>query len=273
MRKIVGLALVGAAVVAFVGADVFSSVYHGARSAVRDALTAEIPLETQLAEARAQVDRYAESIIRGEVAAENLDDMIAGVEREVTGLSGRVARERDALATLRASLGATQRGELVPASLDAHDADQVEALRRVRAFEAASDLLERRRADLARLRAEHGATRRSLERARGEQARLAEEVRVLAAELESLAARKAAARTREAVGAAGLAQSGYAEAQARIQRIRSQVREQNKLLQYYEVERVGTLAGPADGAGVEVDVEVEDAVGAIDQALARYPVR
>lgn len=267
MKKLIGLSILGAALIAFVGADVFSSVYHGARNAVRDALAAEVPLETQLAEARNQVDRYAESIIRGEVAAENLKDMIGGVEREVNGLGARVARERQVLASLRTSLGAASSGELVPASLGAHDADQTEALRRVRAFEAASDLLERRRGDLDRLRQEHATTLGSLERARSEQARLAEEVRVLAAEIESLDARKAAARTRHAVGDDGISRSGFADAQARIQKIRGQLREQNKLLQYYEYERVLH----ADVLPLESDLEAVDAVGAIEQALARYP--
>jgi chromosome segregation ATPase len=267
MRKLIGLAVVGALVIGFVGTDVFSSVFHSARSAVRDALTAEVPLETQLAEAQAQVDAYAESIIRGEVAAENLKDMIDGVAREVRGLDARVTREARALAALRDGLDGARDGTLVPADYAPVATEDAGVLRRVRAFEAAGDLLTRRRGDLERLQQEHAATLGSLESARTEQARLSEEVRVLAAEIQSLDARKAAARTRHAVGDGGLSASGYAEARDRIQKIRAQIREQNKLIQYYEYERVvrdGPLADDALAAAPA------DARTAIDEALARH---
>jgi hypothetical protein len=194
--------------------------------------------------------------------------MISGVEREVRGLDARVGRERRELAALKDGVRPA-RGELVPASLEAAPLlDDAKVLRRVRAFEAASTLLERRREDFARLTQEHATTLASLERARAEQGRLSEEVRVLAAEIQSLDARKAAARTREAVGDAGLSKSGYAEAVSRIQKIRGKVREQNKLLQYYEYERV-VRSEPL--LGDDAALEPVDAMAALEQALARHP--
>ena len=193
--------------------------------------------------------------------------LIGGVEREVRALTVRTERERGALALLRDGLQSTQ-GEAVPASLTADvPVDQRAALRRVRSFQAASELLHRRTSDLERLSSEYGATMGSLEQARTAQVRLGEEVRVLAAELESLDARKAAARTRSAVGDSTIAGSGFAAAQERIKKIRSAVREQNKLLQYYEYERVvhvDTVAAMA----LETPA---DAVTAIEEALAAYP--
>ena len=59
------IALVGAGLVAFVGADVIKSSVGSIRTDVQDALRSEVPLKNQLAEARVQVDVYAESIIRG----------------------------------------------------------------------------------------------------------------------------------------------------------------------------------------------------------------
>jgi len=267
VKKLALIALVGIGLVAFIGTDVLKTSVGSMRSHVRSALTAEVPLQNQLAEARAQVDLYAESIIRGEVAAENLRDMIAGVEREVRALSVRTDRERVALAAMREQLAATG-AEAVPASLTPDTpADQRGARRRVRSFQAASELLTRRTSDLERLQGEYNATLGSLQQARGEQVRLGEEVRVLGAELQSLAARKAAAHTRHAVGDKTIAGSGFANAQERIKKIRSAVREQNKLLQYYEYERVvrfDTAAAVAMGTPT-------DAVTAIDEALAAYP--
>ncbi len=115
MKKIAVIAVVVIGLAAFVGTDVIKSSVGSVRTAVRDALTSEVPLTNQLAEAQAQVDSYAESIIRGEVAAENLRDMISGVEREVRALTVRVERERDTLAAMRADFGA--RGKAVPAAL------------------------------------------------------------------------------------------------------------------------------------------------------------
>ena len=108
--------------------------------------------------------------------------------------------------------------EVVPTSTHPRQEERA-AMNLVRTFKAQSALLERRQADLARLREEYGATVASLAEARGEQERLAQEVHVLAAEIESLEARTAAARTREAVGDVVVSSSGYAEAQERLQKI------------------------------------------------------
>jgi predicted nucleic acid-binding Zn-ribbon protein len=261
MRKLFFLALIGAGVVAFVGADAIGGALRSARDAVRAELTANVPLKTQLAEARAQVDAYAESVIRGEVAAENLAEMIAGVEREVRVLETRVERQRVALVDVQRRL------EVVPTSTGERTED-AEALRLARTFRAASELLERRRQDLDRLKAEQTSTLASLSEARAEQARLAEEVKVLAAEIQSLDARTAAARTREAVGDAAVSSSGFAGARARLDAIRTQVREKNKLLQYYAYERAPVTAEAA--LVVEGDLQ-DDPRQAVAEALAAWP--
>jgi len=267
MKKLFLVALGAVALAAFVGSDVIGSTVGHLRTSVRQALTARVPLSNQLAEAQAQVDAYAESIIRGEVASENLRDMIGGVEREVRALRVRSEHERTALASLRSTLQA--QGAVVPTALGPEDGpDQQHALRRVRTFQATQALLERRRSDLERLKGEYAATVTSLTKARSEQVRLGEEVHVLAAELESLRARKAAARTRDAVGDRTIAGSGFAEAKKRIQNIRSAVREQNKLLQYYEYERVVRVDPLAEANEVP-----GDALSAIDEALATYPAK
>jgi phage shock protein A len=266
VKKLVLIALLVAGTAAFVGTDVIKSSVGSIRASVRESLTADVPLQNQLAEAQAQVDVYAESIIRGEVAAENLRDMINGVEREVRALTVRVDRERVALADLRAGMAGDT--SVVPTRLAIDDgADQRAVIRRVRAFEATNELLGRRAKDLERLEAEYKATTDSLATARGEQARLGEDVRVLAAELESLEARKAAARTRHAVGDSSVSSSGFADATKRIKRIRSELREQNKLLQYYEYERVVRVE-PSGTIAVETPT---DPATAIDAALAAYP--
>lgn len=269
MKKMALIALVAIGLAAFVGTDVIKSTMGSVRTDIRDALTSEVPLQNQLAEAQTQVDSYAESIIRGEVAAENLRDMIAGVEREVRGLTVRVDRERVALATLRDGLTAPASGEIQTASTlrEVKSQDQRHTMRRVRSFRASSELLTRRTSDLERLHGEYGATIASLEKARTEQSRLGEEIRVLAAELESLNARKAAARTRNAVGDSTISGSGYNAAQERIAKIRSKLREQNKLLQYYEYERVVRV----DSADPVVSDMATDPLTAIDEALASYP--
>jgi phage shock protein A len=260
------IALLAIGLAAFVGTDVIKSTVGSARTAVRDALTSEVPLTNQLAEAQAQVDAYAESIIRGEVAAENLRDMIAGVEREVRGLTVRVERERETLAAMRTDFGS--RGETVPAALRPESgANARQVLRRVRSFQANNELLARRTSDLERLNKEYQATLASLQEARGEQMRLGEEIRVLAAEVESLHARKAAARTRNAVGDASISGSGFADAQGRIAKIRAKLREQNKLLQYYEYERVVR----SDTAEAVAAAGPIDPATAIEEALATYP--
>ena len=271
MKKMALIAVVTIGLVAFIGTDVIKSSVGSVRAHMREALTSEVPLQNQLAEAQTQVDAYAESIIRGEVAGENLRDMIAGVEREVRGLTVRVERERVALATLRDGLTGPGNGELRPAALRPVEdsGDQRHVLRRVHAYRAANELLQRRVSDLERLKGEYQSTQGSLEKARSEQGRLGEEIRVLAAELESLNARKAAARTREAVGDSTISGSGFNAAQERIAKIRGKLREQNKLLQYYEYERVVRV----DATDPTVAELSADPVTAIDEALATYPAK
>ena len=271
MRKLFMLALIVGGAAWFVGGDAVCSAVRSVRTAAREALTKDVPLENQLAEARRQVDAYAESIIRGEVAAENLQDMIHGVEREVRSLTVRVDNERKALVALRADLGTQRNGAVVPASLRPlhQDDNQAAVVRRVHAFRASSSLLERRTSDLERLRREHEQTLGALQQARAERGRLSEEVAVLGAELQSLKARKAAARTRRTVGGNGVDRSGYATAHDRIVKIRSKIREHNKLLRYYEVERVATAA-PIVVESTHT-VAIEDPAQAIDEALAAFP--
>lgn len=264
MKKLIVLGLLAAGLVAFVGVDVVRGTLGRARDEIRESLTSQIPLRTQLAEAQAQIDAYAESVIRGEVAAENLTDMIRDVEREVRVLDVHVERERVALVAMRRGL------EVVPTSTASTDEER-EAVRRTRLFRAQAELLERRRQDLDRLQREQGSTIASLEEARQEQARLAEEVYVLAAEIESLEARTAAARTREAVGDAIVSSSGYADAQQRLKSVRNSIRERNKLLEYYEYERRPIRATGA--LTVRLEDTPADARTAIDDVLAAFPQR
>lgn len=260
MKKLLLFVLVGGALVAFVGTDVVKGALHKARADIRSHLTAHVPLEQQLAEAQALVDHYAESVIKGEVAAENLSDMIAQVEREVRVLAKRVDHGRENLVALKRDL------EVVPTSTLPRPEER-DAARRVQAFKAQAELLDRRRQDLERLKTEYASTLASLDEAKSEQQRLAQEVHVLAAEIESLEARTAAARTREAVGDAIVSSSGYDDAQAKLQQIRATVKERNKLLTYYEYER-----RPVQGAVDALDVETAgDPRAAIDEALAAWP--
>lgn len=264
MKKLFLVVLLGAGLALFVGVDVVKGAIGRARDHVRETLTADVPLRTQLAEAEAQIDAYAESVIRGEVAAENLAEMIRDVDREVQTLAGKVERERSTLAALRRGL------EVVPTSTAPTEAER-EAVRLSRVFTAQAKLLTRRQEDLVRLRREHETTLANLEEAKAEQARLTDEVMVLAAEIESLEARTAAARTREAVGDAVVASSGYAEAQARLQQIRTTVKERNKLLEYYEYERREVRSdGAASLSAGDVPADVRSA---IDEALAAFPER
>jgi chromosome segregation ATPase len=268
VRKLFWIGLAAVGLVAFVGTDVVRAAWSRARTAVRDSLTADVPLRTQLAEAQAQVDAYAENVIRAEVAAENLDEMIGEVEREVRGLGGRVDREREALASLR------QRLTVEPAAATltpVDDRSEAQAIRRARAFKVANEALERRHADLERLRSERTATLQALAVAKAEQGRLADEVRLLAAEIESLDARTSAARTREAVGSATVSSSGFADARERLQKIRSTIKERNKLLRYYEFERDArpTLMDPAEGVVPDAPTALE----AIDEALSAHAMR
>ncbi len=182
MKKILLIGLIAAGVIAFVGVDAVTSALHHARSEIRESITSDVPLKTQLAEAQAQIDAYAESVIRGEVAAENLSEMIGDVAREVRVLETRVERERLALVAMRRGL------EVVPTSTATTDEER-EAVRRTRLFKAQAQLLDRRQQDLTRLQREHQTTLGSIDEAKAEQMRLSEEVHVLAAEIESLEAR------------------------------------------------------------------------------------
>lgn len=262
-KKLIVLAALTAGVVAFVGSDVVGSTWHRARAAVRETLSANVPLKTQLAEARAQVDAYAEHVIKAEVAAEGLARTITETEREVRGLAARVERERMALSEAKDQL------TIVPAGIEVAPHAARDAARRVGAFRLSSQALERRSSDLEALRREHAATLASIEQAKAEQVRLSQEVGTLAAELTSLEARQAAARTREAVGDATLSTNGYALARERLDEIRAAISEKDRLLRYYEVRR--------ESAAVEGDLSVPvastpaEAVAAIDEALASWP--
>ncbi len=264
---LIALCLIGTAW--FVGADALSSRVAAWRAEARRVVAADVPLKNQLAEARQQVDAYAESIIRGEVAADALADRIRETERETVALARHLDQERQVLAALRTSFGASD--AVVPAShplRPMRGSPEEAALRRARAFQSASVRLERRTEDLHRLKSEHAATLDSLEKARAEQMRLGEEVRLLAGELESLEARRAAARTRDGVSAASANASGFALARERIDAVRSALREQSKLLAYYEVERVEAL----DDA-TTADLPFTDPALAIDEVLASWPAR
>ncbi|MCB9824434.1 MAG: hypothetical protein H6826_03675 [Planctomycetes bacterium] len=270
MRKLIWTALVVGGAAWFIGTDAISSRVAQLRAEARNAVAAEVPLKNQLEEARRQVDAYAESIIRGEVAAEGLADRIRETEREVRTLATRVGNEREALASLRATMGGDEHviATSVPLRPEVRTS-QDGTLRRVRAFQTASVRLERRAQDLQRLKAEHASTLSALEQARDEQSRLGEEVRLLSAELESLEARKAAARTREGVLAEGLDASGWSAARERIDAIRASLREQSKLLAYYEVERTELVDEPL----ATLPVSAQDPAQAIDEVLAAWPAR
>jgi chromosome segregation ATPase len=263
MRKLFWTAVAVVAVVAFVGVDVVRATVGRARDAVRHSLTADVPLKAQLAEARAQVDAYAESVIRGQIAADNLSDMIGQVEREVAGLTVRAERERTALVTVRRDL------EAIPTTTAGEPAAEKEGLARARSFRTLTALLDRRKSDLERLKSERDATLHTLDEAKSEQVRLGQEIKVLAAEIESLDARTSAARTRDAVGEASVSSSGFAKAQEQLTEIRNRIKEKNALLQYYEVDRDPTPlseeAPVADGPAGAMD--------AIDAALAAYPAK
>jgi predicted nucleic acid-binding Zn-ribbon protein len=233
-KKLIVTALVVGGVVTFVGADVVGRTLHRARESVRSSLTSSVPLRTQVAEARAQVDRYAENVIRGEIAAESLADTLARTEREVKARRAGVARERAQLAALHATL--EQRGTSTYAvaggATPAPSDDDRAAVRRAREFQAAVVILERREQDLAALQRDHEATLKEVASAKAAQARLAEEVTVLQAEVEALEARTAVAQTRKAADAS-IDRSGFGEAEARIAAIRGSIREQDRRLEYY----------------------------------------
>lgn len=233
-KKLIVTALVVGGVVTFVGADVVGRTLSRARESVRASLTSSVPLRTQVAEARAQVDHYAENVIRGEIAAEALADTLARTEREVKARRAGVARERAQLAALHATL--EQRGTSTYAALGgaapAPSEEEHAAVRRAREFQAAVVILERREQDLAALQRDHEATLKEVASAKAAQARLAEEVTVLQAEVEALEARTVVAQTRKAADAS-IDRSGFGEAEARIAAIRGSIREQDRRLEYY----------------------------------------
>lgn len=237
-KKLVVTALVVGGAVTFVGADVVGRTLARARESVRASLTSSVPLRTQVAEARAQVDHYAENVIRGELAAEALADTLARTEREVKARRAGVARERAQLAALHATL--EQRGTSTYAALGgtsggaapAPSAEEHAAVRRAREFQAAVVILERREQDLAALKRDHEATLKEVASAKAAQARLAEEVTVLQAEVEALEARTVVAQTRKAADAS-IDRSGFGDAEARITTIRAAIREQDRRLAYY----------------------------------------
>ena len=234
-KKLIVTALVVGGVVTFVGADVVGRTLHRARASVRASLTSDVPLRTQVAEARAQVDRYAENVIRGEIAAEALADTLVRTEREVRARRTAVERERAMLASLHAAL--EQRGSATYASAGAtappaRSEEDRGAIRRAREFQAAVVLLERREQDLAALKRDHASTLAEVASAKAAQARLAEEVTVLQAEVEALEARTVVAQTRK-VADASIDRSGFGEAEARILAIRGTIREQDRRLEYY----------------------------------------
>jgi hypothetical protein len=268
VKRLVLLLLVGGAAVAFVGVDVVGSTVRRARASVRASLMSDVPLKTQVAEARAQIDRYAENVIRGEIAAEGLKDAIARTAHEVRGRRVALERERASLTNLRASL--EQRATVTmtsatvpsdaPVATRATDEERA-AVRRARAFQSAATILERREQDLAALERDHATTMQEIEAAKAAQVRLADEVAVLESEVAALEARTAVARTRKACDAQ-IDRSGYGEAEARIAAIRAKVREQDRKLEYYarrsEALRDADLGDPCAG---------ETAVDALRAAL------
>jgi predicted nucleic acid-binding Zn-ribbon protein len=279
LKKLLVTALVVGGVVVFVGADVVGSTVRRARDSVRASLTSSVPLRAQVAEARAQIDRYAENVIRGEIAADALADTVARTEREVRARRAGVERERTQLASLRTSLEQRTTATLAVATADGAapratptDEDR-ETVRRAREYQAATAILERREQDLAALKRDHDTTMKEVAAAKAAQARLAEEVTVLQAEVEALEARTSVAQTRKACDAT-IDRSGFGDAQARIEAIRAQVREQDRRLEYYarksEVLRdagtfdpfAGETAVDALRAALDTDVPTTTAVDA-----------
>lgn len=235
-------------VVTFVGADVVGSTVRRARESVRARLTADVPLRTQLAEAQAQVDAYAENVIRGEISADDLAARLADTRREVAARGAAIEREKAALAQLKATLEAEPAARLVSDAPVKPSAKEREALRRARDFQLASTLLERRTRDLEALEADHTAVVKEIAGAKSEQARLADEVRVLRAELDALAARESVAQTRRSCRDAAVDASGFGDARSRLDAIRGSIRAQNRKLEYYALKYDTTrFDGSVDG--------------------------
>jgi hypothetical protein len=214
VRRLFLIALILTGVAAFVGFDVVGASVRSAREAVRTRITSAIPLRTQLAEAKAQVDAYAENVIRGEIAAENLADRISETAREVSLRKAGLERERSSLHALRSSLE-RDTARLVSDGPRQVSEEERAAMRRAREFQAAQTIAERRAKDLEGLRSDHAATLREIAAAKEQQTRMAEEVSVLEAEVVALEARESVAQTRAACRDASIDASGHGAAQQR----------------------------------------------------------
>ena len=248
MHKLFWTALIVGGVVTFVGADVVGSTVRRARDAVRSKLTADVPLRTQLAEAQAQVDAYAENVIRGEISADDLSSRIADTRREVAARSRAIEREKASLAMLKTTLETEPTARLVSDAPAKPSPREREAFRRARDYQLASTLLERRARDLESLEADHTAVLKEIEGAKTEQTRLADEVHVLRAEIDALEARESVAQTRKSCRDASVNVSGFGDARARLDAIRASIRTQNKKLEYYALKYDTTrFDGSADG--------------------------
>ena len=207
MKRLFIFSVIVLGAVAFVGFDVVGATVRNAREAVRASLTSAVPLRTQLAEAKAQVDAYAENVIRGEIAAENLADRIVETEREVTLRKAGLERERTSLFALRSSLERDTARLVSDGPRQLSDEERT-AMRRAREFQAAQTIAERRAKDLEGLRADHAATVREIAAAKDQQTRMADEVSVLEAEVTALEARESVAQTRAACRDATVDASG-----------------------------------------------------------------
>jgi hypothetical protein len=253
VRRLFLIALILTGVAAFVGFDVVGASVRSAREAVRTRITSAIPLRTQLAEAKAQVDAYAENVIRGEIAAENLADRISETAREVSLRKAGLERERSSLHALRSSLE-RDTARLVSDGPRQVSEEERAAMRRAREFQAAQTIAERRAKDLEGLRSDHAATLREIAAAKEQQTRMAEEVSVLEAEVVALEARESVAQTRAACRDASIDASGHGAAQQRLTSIRDRIKEKNRRLEYYAVRcdagRAGDF-GLGYGSGLE----------------------
>ncbi len=254
MRKLFWLALIVAGFAAFVGFDVVGASVRHARESLRASIASDVPLKTQLAEARRMVDAYAENVIRGEVAADALKELIDETEKDVRVRERSLERGRASLVAMRTTLESNPVHLVSDGPTEPTDLER-EAVRAAADFEAAATLVERRRKDLDAMKRDHEATLREVAGAKAEQARLAQEVRVLEAEVESLEARQCVAQTRKACRDATVDRSGYGDASARIQAIRRDVRERNKKLEYYAMRRepspMSDPAWPAPAGAIE----------------------
>ena len=270
MRRLFFLSLILFGVAAFVGFDVVGATVRHAREAVRSSLTAAVPLRTQLAEAKAQVDAYAENVIRGEIAAENLADRIVQTEREVTLRKSGLERERSSLVSLRSSLE-RDTARLVSDGPRQVSDEERSVMRRAREFQAAQAIADRRAKDLDGLRADHQATLKEIAAAKEQQTRMAEEVSVLEAEVVALEARESVAQTRAACRDATVDVSGFGSAQQRLSEIRDRIKEKNRRLEYYAI-RCDAGRGGDLGLGYQSGLEALDSALGVKEAVASSPV-